>query len=358
MNLVADWLELRVLTSEDGECTLADLPMTRRQRRDKGEGSIATIGEAITAISDVEADTGSIIDAVLGIEGQEDWGPFLGDQPARIASLDRNEDDGDVVEDVAADNLVLTTADMAEVGDVMEHLRSRLMALGPLRYPFEITGDSLVRRPSSTAEHHSYIGLLLSSNLNRLDKAFHNGLAVAFERLGAAVLAGWLGGWYRVEQFGTGAFKEDRYGGAVREALPRLAQDLGWPVREGIIEKLVGGGDRGLDVVAFHIGGEGDTGQHWPVIFAQCGVGKDWESKQEEVGIHRWRKLLDITGPLLSVLLIPYWHRTTDGQLERADWLGTETTMLDRLRILRLLRTRVDHTAAAPVAWASFVEAA
>jgi hypothetical protein len=251
-----------------------------------------------------------------------------------------------------------TERDLAEVSDIWRHLQDRLRTLGSEYYPFGLDNDGRgVRlRKSLAPAHRTYIAMLLCSNLNRIDRSYHQELTESFERMGAPAMQAWLGRWYRVELFGTSAASEDLYGGQkLRDAIKMLGQDLGWPARKKAI-KGIGrkGGDRGLDIVAYRIDQSGDVRNHWLVFFAQCGVGKNWKPKQQEPSWARWRKLLDITGPMQPVLLMPYWQRETGGELRDETWITVDVVFLDRLRLMGLLGASPEHPAAPPVAAGAF----
>jgi hypothetical protein len=156
-------------------------------------------------------------------------------------------------------------------------------------------------------------------------------------------LQAWLGFRAQVKVFGTGAKSGERYGVNRWKKIQRLSEDLKFPLLA--TEEEVGkSGDRGLDLVATipfpKVPGEGpDPADAFGVVWAQCATGDDWEDKQSAASEQEWPRLFTFTVPVMTVLMISYCIRESDGSWARATELA-KNVVIDRLRFIQSLSGR------------------
>lgn len=92
----------------------------------------------------------------------------------------------------------------------------------------------------------------------------------------------------------------------------------------------------------------GDKANSLLVFFGQCGCGKNWDAKQQEIAPSSWEQFFLLKHKNNSLVFIPYYLRDNEG-----DWPEPQKIscfLLDRLRILRFTGK--------PAQWASKIPAA
>jgi hypothetical protein len=136
------------------------------------------------------------------------------------------------------------------------------------------------------------------------------------------------------------AHRYTRYTGNILTKIRRLAADLHEaPKAKEADFPPNATGDEGLDLVGWVPWGDDAPGR--VLFFAQCACSKDeWVAKQHSSSAEGWRNKIDFTVPPANVAFIPVCFRKADGS-----WHSTadiQSIVVDRLRLLYLLRDRID----------------
>lgn len=281
-NRWADYVELRCLTSLDGEVSDADLLDHFRDRRDLGE---------------------------------------LDDEAAEASNPER------------------TDKEETQLNDIFLHLQYREASLGE-SYPFSVLEGNILRcdQDSISAKQKLYIFLLLAANLKYVRDS--GKVTSSFERISRDVLAKLMPRRAEVHIFGTSASSQraPRYSGTLAQKVQKLASDLSESVmlQPGSVAPT-NTGDGGLDLVAWVPVGDTQPGRL--VVFGQCACTTEWVTKQHSSKVDAWRKKMSFTADPVNVVFIPFFFRSNGG-----DWFADQDihggVLMDRMRILELLKTR------------------
>ena len=238
-----------------------------------------------------------------------------------------------------------------EAEGVWRALRLRATDFGG-SYPFRVHASEMqIETRSRERARMAYLFFLCAASLKAVPSTERHLLTAAFERTAKHAVAGLLPGGSRVAVFGTAADKGTRYKtGNLTTRLRRLAADLGGELTEaGESVSPYSSGDGGLDVVGWPRLAPPNT--KLPVIFAQCACGDHWIGKQYEVQPSTWQPRMDVTFRIVPVTVIPYAFRNEEGGWHRPFEI-MDGVLVDRLRFLRLLRTRgAPAYAEVPTAW-------
>ncbi len=248
-------------------------------------------------------------------------------------------------EDSDAENgIIQSPADIkraARAEDLFRHLEYRAGAFDDF-YPFALSkdGDILRRRSRLTMKHKLYVFFLLSSNLGHISNLQHRGkFTEAFEIASVAALKNYLPNGAEVHLFGTNSLNKGRYStGQLLKRIMHLADDLG--------EQFIGDesefaphdtGDNGLDVVGWIP--ISDEARGFLLVFGQCACSyEEWPKKQHSSSASHWRGIIKFLAPPCNMIFIPFCYRRNTGKWyweRRID----ETILIDRLRLIKLLRT-------------------
>lgn len=235
---------------------------------------------------------------------------------------------------------------MTRIDDVFRHLAYRATVFGN-GYPFEVQGAALVRRATSELRRF-YDFLLIASGKQWVDtQGDRKRLEKAFERVAAAAVRRWLPGT-EVHVFGTSRRNHDHFNGNLPKRILTLAQDINEQrLLDDAAYRAGNYGDGGLDVVGWRK--PLDTAAGTLVVFAQATTERQWAHKQSDASFDKWRQRLTLKAHPLEVLSIPYCFRTPDGGW----YLDSEvyTILLDRVRLIALLRTDRNKLADLPTAF-------
>jgi hypothetical protein len=255
-------------------------------------------------------------------------------EPDPLQGSPIDDDDGEVDAEAEVDDRW-----SQQVSDWFKHLEYRSGSFEEF-YPFEVSADgrSLIARPQLTLKRKVYLFLLMAANLRYVSgHRRRNMLTSSFEVSCLQALRNYLPAGSKAYMFGKHPLNKGRYKGKLWLKINQLGVDLG--------EKIIceenefnprDTGDGGLDLVAwlpFDDGGRGVVS-----VFAQCGCGDDWVDKQHETSLDVWSKCIRFTAPPIRMTFIPYCFRTATGEWDNG--LHVNTVLLDRLRIITLLRGR------------------
>lgn len=221
--------------------------------------------------------------------------------------------------------------------DIINFCNVRVSSFGDF-YPFEVSQDqdTLSFTFNKSAEHHSYIGLLIASSLRLVDGGIQDignqfeeaSLQVfkALQPVGSEIRATWAGGGAEVT-----------YKGTLYEKMQKIAADIRCTANfkpEDYHER--DRGDGGLDLIAWHP--MEDKRDAIPISFAQCGCStSDWTFKQLEAHPAKHRTRLPVTHPWATYYFMPLDLRRPDGDFAKKSDIG-EAVIVDRLRILKLAK--------------------
>lgn len=115
-------------------------------------------------------------------------------------------------------------------------------------------------------------------------------------------------------------------------ALHYLVKDLGEKLGlNDIVPQSAGDDD--LDVIAWIPFGDGRPSQ--PILVVQCGIGKKWEDKRNDLNLVHWSRRIDFHNAPLRMFAVPI--QVPGGAVWR-ETAGMGGVILDRLRIVKLLK--------------------
>ncbi len=205
-----------------------------------------------------------------------------------------------------------------------------------INYPFEINSANtkLQLRASLTDNHRLYVALLMMSNLHYFGQVEAD-LTSSFETLGVTVFSWLLPAHAQVHRFGKGRGNNGRYQGHIWDKLQLLAKDLSCLTKCAKTEFAPNDtGEAGLDLVGWVPWEDKAPGRF--LLFGQCACTPKWAAKQNEASASTWNSKLELVTNPLTVVLIPFFLRTTSGDWHRrTDFAGH--LIIDRLRLLHTL---------------------
>lgn len=223
--------------------------------------------------------------------------------------------------------------------DVFSHLTYRKQAFGKW-YPFNIEGDLLVPCEEIDDFNKVYVSLLAYSRLKMFSRPQRSQYAAEFEVLCKEAAKGFSDGW-EVIHFGAGGADREDFGTKLKDALHKLSEKL----REiAIVQEIDAlsehdSGDAGIDLILMRQWS--DPARGLPVYFAQCAARQEgWPSKRFEAHAINLRKYFAFFHPPGTLLFIPVCYRNVDGRW--IDTEGSETVLMDRLRLIELLEIRME----------------
>jgi hypothetical protein len=332
--LLADYVELRCLISRDGEYALADLGGARRRQDDLGVPSSAGLRTALGLLGD-----GGLFGGAATAD--EEVPASEGDQAARERAAGASPED-ELPED--PETRGREWDQKAQLGQVLVLLRRRERVFGA-DYPFGFGEGDVLRLKDPLSDGQRLYLFLLTASCHRNIKSGKDreNLTSGFERLAVPVLKGYFGDRLEAFVFGTAAKEGDRYHGGLKKAIRKLAADTGFglgPKWKKHRKELSESGDRGLDVVGWIPFDSTDAADLRFVVFGQCATGKNWGEKQFDTAVERWGRILHLSGPLTTALLISFSWRGPGGDWHRSLELTTSNIVFDRERIVRLLSGR------------------
>lgn len=331
---LADYFELRCAISAEGIYTGSDLAVAIKRRRDLGRAGERGLGATIRRV----AGRDSSLREALGTAIDDGEAPAEGDQLEReaLAAEPPNATAPEPAVDTISDELA------ARIGEITHLLKRRARRFGPA-YPFAFEDEAILRLQSTpfSAGQRIYLYLLIASSYKFLARSHDRDKTTkSFERLALPVLKAYFGPRLNVHVFGTGARRGSRYDRPLVAAIERMSADTRlettkrWDANK---HTLAGGGDRGLDVVGWMPFENSDPEDLRLVLFGQCATGKRWQTKQLEASKPHWERSLNISNPLILVLLISYSWRDASGMWPQTLKLASENVVFDRERIVSLL---------------------
>ena len=214
-------------------------------------------------------------------------------------------------------------------------LANRARMLGDA-YPFELNAanSTLKLRAKLTPAHRLYVALLMMANLHYFGSS-QSDLTSSFEEIGLAVFRWLLPVHADVHRFGKGPDNKGRYQGHIWKKIKQLADDLACDPKCTKDEFAPNdNGDGGLDLVGWVSWCDSTPGRL--LILGQCACTPDWARKQDEASGARWTSKIDFVTHPTTVILIPFFLRTSSGAWHRrTDFSGH--LVVDRFRLLRTL---------------------
>jgi len=292
-----DWVELCCLANPDGEADAAGMAERLRQELETRKRRKSTIDQEI---EDDESE---------GLLAEAEWATAPDKKTIRVKAW------------------FLSLADRAkQLGD---------------SYPFGVGSDNatIKLRANITDTHRLYIALLMMSNLHYFDDK-QSDLTSDFENIGESVFKWLLPAHAEVHRFGKGKGNDGRYKGHIWDKLKLLADDLSCKikcVKDDFAKNDTG--EAGLDLVGWVPWQDSASGRL--LLFGQCACTPKWASKQHDASAAVWNSKLDLITNPLTVILIPYFLRSSGGAWFRhTDFAGF--LVIDRLRFIRVLGATAD----------------
>lgn len=281
------------------------------------------------------AEIRSLVDAD-GAFGEADLANDLHDFHELRDGVDDEGDEDDEGDDPPAAAAPPPKAtDKAE--SVFQHLAYRTTAF-PDSYPFEMPSPrQLKRKEPLNDEQKLYVFLLLASNTAFFAaKGSARSFTSAFEEISLVALRRFLPAGSQAHRFHRGA----HFTGNKLAKVKKLATSLQ--------EQFVGfdhdfsandSGDAGLDLVGWLPLADAANGRL--ALFAQCACTKEWVSKQSSSDENAWGPLINFRVPPANFCFIPFCFRRTDGTWYVDSKVRKRTLLIDRLRLLNVVKADV-----------------
>ncbi len=221
--------------------------------------------------------------------------------------------------------------------DWFRHLSYRQRAFESI-YPFCAVEDTLTLKYDIAPTNALYIFLLLCSKLSATKN--RNRLAASFETVSSNVFSRFLPS-FTIHHFGKTPNRRSEYTNKLKDAIGQLCKNIHEkPIfdRGDFSDKDTG--DGGLDLLAFKLFGDGQPGNM--ICFAQCACGPDnWIKKQYESNRNNWSKRIAFIHPPANFMFTPVCFRKPDGKWFKRDKIS-ESILVDRLRICQTLHDTDD----------------
>jgi hypothetical protein len=216
-------------------------------------------------------------------------------------------------------------------------------------YPFQVKSNILSWKDSvRSPEQCIYVFLLICSRLRSFPlRGFAQRAAKAFTFLSCEAMRSLAGPLATVRIFDANSHdRKTYYGTDLRKAMARLAKDLGaHSFHDDEVKKLPSSGDYGLDLVSVRSFADGATGAH--AIFGQCGAQEiNWPAKTLEAHPLKFQGLFTLLNQPDNLVFIPVCYRDSSGGWVAGHRLSG-CLLVDRIRILALLRERWDKVSSA-----------
>jgi hypothetical protein len=258
LSVVADWVELVALFGPVGSCSAEEFAAMARERGWAPDSPDEDVDEEL-----------------------EEW----------ISEADTSPED----------------PSRAYAEDVFAHLLERADELGKA-YPFDLSGDLLLRRAPTWEDAKAYGLMLIVSLLIKYDTTLtvrytEKGVSVhhLFEKVVQASSKGVLGG--SAVRFGVP--RDVDWPTDIANRIGRMARELGVDVEllEGKVKST--DGDKTLDVATRL--GLGDDGDASVIFMIQCATGRHWEKKWGEPNLTDLQDLLQWRATLVRALAVPWF---------------------------------------------------
>jgi hypothetical protein len=229
---------------------------------------------------------------------------------------------------------------------VIQYMHRRLIVI-PDYYPFSINENNqlfAVETTDLTDNHKLYIILLVSSLIRVIHRA--NGFAYRithrFEELCGPPFRRLLPDGAQTRFFGSGGYIAEAERGVTIDGnffnkVTEIARLLNLETTRLFTQNNAGiynNGDGGLDWLGYFSFDDGLSTT--PTYFAQCACGNDWEDKQFDAHMDKWRNYITWLNDYHRIHFIPKSFRN-----ELNEWLdGTaifNCTLIDRFRLIQLI---------------------
>jgi hypothetical protein len=243
--------------------------------------------------------------------------------------------DAELIEAVAPGQSATQARANRHVEDAIRQIERRVQDFAAA-YPFVLSADrDVITKRRSSKERSTYIALLLASSKKWISGA-NSDIEQTFEVFTANAVTQWLGGGFVVHGCGTAAAAGTRY---ERQPMPqklrKLSEDLRAPVAPdgGNHFRAGDSGDGGLDVVAWKSPIDQANGNL--AVFVQATTAARFDGKWGDVQDSKWRQRLAMKSAAVPVLAVPFAFRDTAG-----GWYmpaEIQSVLLDRLRLVRLI---------------------
>ena len=199
-------------------------------------------------------------------------------------------------------------------------------------YPFKVDSNTVARSCEKWQCTPAYTMLLLTDICRRYELSSPVALEAdsssgrLFEKIvEAATLSLFRGscvrfGWPRDDEWPTGINDRIEYLGSMLDVDVELLEGKTQPADK----------DRGLDVVARLEFGDRDEG--CPYFLIQCAIGNNWKSKRGEPTLESWNDVLQWNGPLIRAVAVPW--RLEEPYNYKWTYRHFGATVLDRPRLI------------------------
>lgn len=227
-----------------------------------------------------------------------------------------------------------------EVGSARDELVRRADIKGDA-YPFELTGGTLIHRPSASGFYEYCVGIATTSQ--SIQSNPYTNLPRSFERAVGTVLRNHLGP--RWESLHTGwprdAGEPTRFDEMVRQ-ISRVSCDERewlWSPKPGYPAENSNGGDGGVDFVIWRRTPDRRIGQMY--VVGQCACGNDWDTKFDDLKVEKldpWMRPFLFVPPT-RCFTTPFVLSEGNFQIahEQAGWI------LDRVRLTMMVHELVGN---------------
>lgn len=212
----------------------------------------------------------------------------------------------------------------------VNHMRARQNLLGSL-YPFEVHPFAI--KKVASAETSPYVTLLTLSPEGLSRKLFDvraiEKAAMEFEKLVTIAIRGLSGAGSESIRFGW----PSEIGRPMEfpEAMSWLSNLMG--IRLGRGFRPPRRKDGGVDIISWRKFQDGKSA--FPIFLVQCTIQSDLLKKADDIDLRNWAYWLDFSRDPQPILAVPH---EISGQDETWNELGLKSLVLDRPRILELLR--------------------
>ncbi len=213
------------------------------------------------------------------------------------------------------------------VGQVHEEILRRSAVMGAA-YPFEVSSDRIIYRPSQTGFYEFCLATSLSPSLS---KGKFVGLPRLFERAVTIIVREYFG--VHSDALHVGSPRSTAVGKSFHQAMQTLnkrSKEWFWSPRPDLPKVPTTYGDEGFDFVVWKDTLDQRNGRLF--VIGQCACGDDWSNKFDDVNLARigkWFQPLSFTEPVRA-LACPR-HIATDWLNEA---LGQAGMVFDRARLV------------------------
>jgi hypothetical protein len=199
------------------------------------------------------------------------------------------------------------------VGRVQEEIERRIEILGD-SYPFELSGNEIKYKPSSTGVYEFCLATSCAPNITR---GKFVKLPRVFERLATLIVQRYMG--CHTQSLHTGWPRDPDVGRSFRQVMNKLNEMSGewiWSTHPDLPDDPPDNKDEGLDFVVWKNSLDSRVGKIF--ILGQCACGDDWDQKLNDLNLARLGKWFHPLSYVPPVRAFATPHFLSDGNLINA----------------------------------------